>query len=258
MTHFWQSLAICILALLISQGSNGEARATQTKPLKIVYTEFPPYTYTDHHGEAKGYFVELISELLQQRKIPYTFSSHPTSRIHFQLKSGEADIYLGPQGVPDLQQHIRSVPLPSAFTIRLFLWRKPNTLHAPTLAALNNQSLVVINGFGYGGILQQLDAQKNNVKIIRSNSHGNALKMLISGRVDYLLDYLQPVNNELINHPDTNLLKQPILNIEVAFIVSRQTTNSRELFEALSAAVEQYYLSYGIPPPKQESQQSKK
>ncbi len=225
------------------------------KPLKIVYTEFPPYTYTNKQGESQGYFVELISSLLERRNIPHDFSSHPTPRIHFQLKSGEADIYLGPQDVPNLQQHIRVIPIPDHFAIRLLLWRKPSTRHAESLSAINRQSLAIINGFGYGGILQQLDAQKNKVQVIRSSSHGNALKMLISGRVDYLLDYLQPVNIERSKHPDVELLKHPILKINVAFMVSRQIARSRELFDLLSEDVEQHFQTPNSLPPLQTIQQ---
>lgn len=250
MKHLWQSLVICTFALLITQSAHSAALPTDTKTLKIVYTEFPPYTYTTANGESKGYFVNLISELLQERNMPHTFSAHPTPRIHFQLKSGEADIYLGPQDIPNLQQHIWTVPIPDIFAIQLLLWRKPSTPHTPLLAALNNHSLAVINGFGYGGVLQQLDAQKNKVHIIRSNSHGNALKMLISGRADYLLDYLQPVNIELAKHPNTELLKHPLLKIKVAFMISRHIKNSRELFESLGAAVEQHYRTPHAPSQK--------
>lgn len=228
----------------------GANTTTYAQPLKIVFTEFPPYTYTNQNGDPKVYFVDLISKLLQQQDIPHSFSSHPTARIHFQLKSGEADIYLGPQGVPNLQQHIWSVPLPDSFTIRLFLWRKPSTTHAKSITEIHNQSLAIINGFGYGGILQKLDSTKNKVHIIRSSGHGNALKMLISGRADYLLDYLQPVNTELSAHPNTELLKHPILDIEVAFMVSRNTDNSRELFELLGSAVTQHYRESPAPPPQ--------
>lgn len=240
------TLTISLCTLLLTHSAFGR----DTEPLKIVFTEFPPYTYTNENGDPQGYFVELISRLLEQRNISHSFSSHPTPRVHFQLKSGEADIYLGPQGVPNLQQHIRSVPLPDDFTIRLFLWRRPNTINAKSITEIHNQSLAIINGFGYGGILQELDKTKNKVQIIRSNSHGNALKMLISGRADYLLDYLQPVNTELSAHPNTELLKHPILNIKVAFMVSRNAANSRELFELLGAAVTQHYQKSPTPTPQ--------
>jgi len=211
-----------------------------------VFTEFPPYTYTNDEGVACGYFVDIIADLLKQKGIPHTFSSNPTPRIYFQLKTGEADIYLGPQGVPNLQEHIRVIPMPERFNIRLSLWRKPSTPNIPNLTALENTRLAIINGFGYGGVLQQLDTGNGHLRIVRSNSHGSAVKMLISDRVDYLLDYEKPIRKQLALHPTEILLKQPILNIPVAFMVSRHTGNSLELFTTLSAAVERHFRS--LPP----------
>jgi len=251
MRYVYQAILIFIFALSAtgntlsaSPKDNPKTPANSDQsPLNIVFTEFPPYTYINKEGVACGYFVSLISELLQQKKIPHSFASNPTPRIYFQLKSGEADIYLGPQWVPDIQEHIRVIAIPESFNIKLFLWRKTGTPNIQSLEGLENHSLAIIHGFGYGGVLQQLDTSNDQLRLVRSSSHGNAFKMLISGRVDYLLNYEKPVNIQLALHPTEKVLKHPILNIPVAFMVSRNIDNSLELFTTLSASVERYFKS---------------
>jgi polar amino acid transport system substrate-binding protein len=254
MRYIWPVILICALALFAANSARRPSpnlsdqtptpANAEKRPLKVVFTEFPPYTYTNDEGVACGYFVNLVAELLNQKDIPHVFASNPTPRIHFQLKSGDADIYLGPQGVPNLQEHIRVISLPERFNIKLSLWRKPATPNTQNLAALKNISLAIINGFGYGGVLQQLDTSTANLRIVRSNSHGNAFKMLLSGRVDYLLDYEKPISEQLALHPTEIILQQPILNIPVAFMVSMHIDDSLELFTTLSASVEQYFKSF--------------
>jgi len=223
------------------------ARLELTLPISISYTEFPPYTYTDNQGVAHGYFVDLIKEMLDQLKISYRFVANPTPRIHYQLKSGELDVYLGPRGVPNLAEHTRMIPLPESFSIKLSLWRRPGTLNIPEVMALQGQNLAIINGFGYGGLITQLNKNDHKIHIVRSSGHETALKMLISGRVNYLLDYQRPVSIELKKHPTVELLNQPIQKIHVAFIISRHVPHSKALYEALRESVENHFSNTAIP-----------
>jgi len=257
MRYIWPVVLICTVALFaVSITHRTNTRPTpnlsdqtprqsssEKRPLRIVFTEFPPYTYTTDEGDACGYFVDILTDMLNLKGITHVFSSNPTPRIYFQLKSGEADIYLGPQGVPNLQEHIRVIPMPERFNIKLSLWRKPATPNIPNLTELKNSRLGVINGYGYGGVLEQLDTSNGQLHFVRSNSHGNAFKMLISDRVDYLLDYEKPIKKQRALHPSEQVLKQPILNIPVAFMVSRHIDNSLELFRTVSASVEQHFES---------------
>ncbi len=217
------------------------------RPINISYTEFPPYTYTDSQGVAHGYFVDLIKQMLDQLQVNYRFAANPTPRIHYQLKSGELDVYLGPRGVPNLAKHTRMIPLPESFSIKLSLWRRPGTRNIPEVMALQGQNLAIINGFGYGGLITQLNNNDHGIHIIRASGHDTALKMLISRRVDYLLDYQRPVSIELKKHLNAELLHQPIQNIHVAFIVSRYVPHSKALYEALLRLVESHFSNTAIP-----------
>ena len=217
------------------------------RTLSISYTEFPPFTHTSSTGKAQGYFVDLIADLLDDLNISYTFIPTPTPRIHHQLKSGELDIYLGPRGVPGLQPHIRIIPIPDPFSIQLKIWRRPDTPNRENLDALKNQRLVIINGFGYGGLAKQLSTPGHDINIFNSGNHDKAIKMLISGRADYLLDYQRPVQIELAKHPVIKLLSHPVMNIPVAFMVSRRAQNSQHIYQVLLASVEKHFAEHNIP-----------
>lgn len=71
--------------------------------------------------------------------------------------------------------------------------------------------------------------------------------MLISGRADYLLDYQRPVQIELAKHPAITLLSHPVMNIPVAFMVSRRAENSQHIYEVLLESVEKHFAEHNIP-----------
>lgn len=211
------------------------------RPLQVAYTEFPPFSYTDTDGITRGYAVGIFKLLMDDLQLPYELKSRPTARIYHQLKIGELDIWLGPRGVPTLAPHVWEVPIPDAYSVNLYLWRKVGTPEAVDVSDLQHQNLVVINGFTYSGLIDQLSAPENNIQLFRTSSHSNALKMLVSGRSDYLLDYGRPIEILLDEHPEVTLLKTLMQQRKLAFVVSQKAQHAREVYERLLASGEHIY-----------------
>lgn len=233
--------ATCLLLVCLS-GSVCAERDPENplileRPLDISFTEFRPYGYTDVDGSTKGSIVGLVKGLLDHMQLPYTMRSRPTARIYHQLKVGELDVFLGPMGVPSLQGHVWEVPLPEHLSVSLYLWRKLGTPEAIEVPDLQDQSLAIINGFTYRGLLEQLEDPEYAITLTRTSSHENALKMLVSGRTDYLLDYGAPIEALLPQYPNVKLLRHLVQSRRVGLIVSRKAQNSRKLYQTLGLAV---------------------
>ncbi|WP_423894087.1 substrate-binding periplasmic protein [Candidatus Pelagadaptatus aseana] len=238
----WLRNALLLLSLVwlvqpVHAGSEQSVPLAISQPLKVSFTEFRPYGYTDIDGVPKGTIVEIARELLDTRQFSYTLGSKPTARIYHQLKVGELDLYLGPQGVPTLQGHVWEVQLPEQYSVTLYLWRKAGTPETVELEDLRGQSLAVINGFTYRGLINKIEAPEFQVNIHKTSSHENAFKMLVSGRVDYLLDYGIPIEALLPMHPEITLHRHLIQERRVALIISRKSPQGEALFSAINQAV---------------------
>jgi polar amino acid transport system substrate-binding protein len=211
------------------------------QPLKVSYTEFPPYTYTDEYGVARGHFIEVIKEVLDGLTLPYQLISRPTAKTYHQLKVGEIDIWLGPRGVPTVAGHVWEVHLPDEYSINLCLWRMPETPEIQDLANLQDQSLAVITGFTYAGLIEKIAGQEGKVKLFQTSTHAAGFKMLISGRAQYLLDYERPVRSMMAEFTAVSLFCHSVQKTPVGFMVSRYISNNVALYETLNSAVQKRY-----------------
>jgi polar amino acid transport system substrate-binding protein len=128
----------------------------------------------------------------------------------------------------------------------VYLWRIPGTPNATSLEDLDNQSLAVINGFSYGGFITKVTDPANNIRLQHTSSHLNALKMLLSGRVDYLLDYEKPVNETLAGMPPVKLLKHLMVTLKMGFMVTTNTPYGERLGRAIDKAVYINYISKDV------------
>lgn len=58
---------------------------------------------------------------------------------------------------------------------------------------MKNKSIITIRGYSYGGQINELYSPGSNIKIETANTHSQAIKMLVLGRAEYLIDYKEPV-----------------------------------------------------------------
>jgi polar amino acid transport system substrate-binding protein len=222
-------------------GHSGPSLAL-TRSLTVSIAEFWPYTYSDEDGKVEGDAVALLRATLGRLNMPYQIDFRPPARIYHQLKVGEVDVWIGVLDIPSLKQHVWAVALPEEFNIELFLWHRPETVEARDLSGLKGQSLAVINGYTYKGFIDELAAPHNRIRLYSSSGHESALRMLISGRADYLLDYRRPIEVLLQDYPEVTLMKYHIRSRQLGFLVSRKASQSLSLFDALKQAVEKQTL----------------
>lgn len=208
----------------------------------VAITEFPPYTYTNDQGVIGGSYVELLKQQLDCLGLDYRFISRPTARIFHQLRAAEVDIWVGPRGIPFLQNFVSEVGLKEQDKFYIYLWHLPETRPVVTLEELQHQSLAVLTGFSYGGFIKKVTDPRHKIQLQYASSHKNGLKMLVSGRVDYFLDYHQPMMEALAEMPTVTLSKQPMVALAGGFIVATNNAYGGSLAEALEQVVKRNYL----------------
>ena len=74
--------------------------ASERTLVRFAYLEFPPFSYTDDQGQARGEIIVIIRQLLQQAGYPAEFRSLPGARLYKGLVDGSIQMSAGAPGVP--------------------------------------------------------------------------------------------------------------------------------------------------------------
>jgi polar amino acid transport system substrate-binding protein len=159
--------------------------------IRAGYIEFPPYSYTDQHGEAAGDLINLIKLLAQRNKLQVEFSQYPGFRIFKTLESGQVELWATAYNHPLLKHALQSR---YRLGLNLNLYYLGNV--APKLPqALRNKRLLLIQGFAYPGspLTRYTEDPSYNITTITAPTHEAAVQMLHLKRADYLLHYEGPL-----------------------------------------------------------------
>lgn len=163
-----------------------------TEPaIRAGYIEFPPYSYTDQHGQAAGDLIELIKLLAQRNKLQVEFTQYPGFRIFKTLESGQVELWATAYNHPLLNHALQSR---YRLGLNLNLYYLGND--APKLPqALRNRRLLLIQGFAYPGspLTRYTEDPSYNITTITAPTYAAAVQMLHLKRADYLLHYEGPM-----------------------------------------------------------------
>lgn len=233
-----------VVLLIIGLCTQVIASADSRPVIKVGYYEFPPFSYTDRHGSAKGSLVELSSTLLMSKGYRVTFKALPSARLYAQLISGEVDMWLGAPGKPELAQHVLE-SRQQVGEVSLALFYHPDA-PAPELPNdLKDKKIILISGYSYWLPASQWLADSSlNLHTSRTSQHASAIAMLMRKRGDYLLNYLGPMHaaQQKLGLDGLKLPYILINNIPLTFIISRKSAQPEQLLNDLDTA----YINHRI------------
>ncbi len=114
------------------------------------------------------------------------------------------------------------------------------------LIPLNGRHVIVLLGYSYGDWFDYITDPQNNITHESAIKHDQALRMLLSHRVDYLLDYQLPINLALANMETPKLYYHDVFSIEGHIVVSKKLPNAKQILRRL----EDSYKSLQLNPVK--------
>ncbi|MBL4909311.1 MAG: transporter substrate-binding domain-containing protein [Alteromonadaceae bacterium] len=199
--------------------------------LTLGYIEFPPFTYTNRLGLADGLLIKKTKKILTQAGFKYHIFALPTNRLLYYLKHGKIDLWLGINDQNEYQ-HTVLVGTKALTEINLNIY-SVNGKKIDLITDLNNNEIIVIRGYRYGGFLDVLQKTKNNITLFTTKSHKSAFAMLAHHRAPYLLAYQHPADLALEQITIDNLTINHISTLPVFFIISKKTTNAAQVLTAL-------------------------
>lgn len=143
---------------------------------------YPPYEFVDKDGTPTGYNVELTRAIARVMGLNVEIRLGAWAEMRTALQNGSINALEGMSYSPERALTIDFSP-PHTIVHHSFFARKGVT-PLPTLANLRNKEVVVLNH----GIMQEfLRDRTTGARIVTAETHANALRLLASGKHDYVL-----------------------------------------------------------------------
>lgn len=208
--------AYCCFGLLALSAQGGYA-APLERPLKVVLLPYPGYSDYDQHGRVVGPTADVLAQLFKRAGYAYQINLLPIARVRRGLVSGEVDVWLGVNNQVGLEAYVvQSESSFGALPIHLYYRADEPVPHWPD--SLQGKALILITNYNYSlPILRVLQDPRWQIDQRSSSSHVGAIRMLLRGRGDYLLDYrgqavsamaeldMQPLPHILVDEPPMRL-----------------------------------------------------
>ncbi|WP_158045784.1 substrate-binding periplasmic protein [Skermanella pratensis] len=238
----WPLRAVALLLLV------GAAWAfpAQAKPLKVVYVELPPYTYTDPDGTPKGSLVGLTQKVAADAGVDYASESVPARRLFQGIAAGEYDMFIGIK-TPEAFQGTTVASRSVIARIDLHAWSIGAVPEVRTKEDLAGKQVIVLTGYSYGGWRSYFEDPANRVQMIEARTPEQALQLLVAGRAPVLLQYQLPMEQALDGKRPPDLRSSLISSLDCHFVVSLKHPDAAELVGRLDASFEKLKAAGALP-----------
>jgi len=206
------------------------------EPYKVGLVDFPPFATIDKSGKYSGIMVELLEKVLKRAEISYEVAPFPQKRLFKNLATGETDIYMGVKGVPYYEGKVLFSDVAVCdIDLRAYCLKKTPPIQARH--QLKGKSIIVIMGYGYGGLIGYLKDPANRITLDPTATHVLAFRKLKAKRAQYVLDYRRPATMAIDNEKMTeNVDFTSIAKLNIYFIVSKKAPEAQRLMKRMEEA----------------------
>lgn len=157
----------------------------QARSYKLVTLDFPPLEMLDEKGKVTGVAVEIVTEIFGKLGHTVEISLLPWARALALTMEGKADaiftIYRLPERESFLDYSVEEIiPQP----VSLYVRTNTQTKYQGDIKAIVGSKVGTLNSISYGKIF---DGIKSQLKIERVDTMELNFKMLMAGRIDYVV-----------------------------------------------------------------------
>jgi len=203
---------------------------------RVGILDFPPYSVIETSGKYKGILVELMEKVLKKARISYTVTSLPQKRLFNDLATGDMHIYMGIKGVPAYEGKVLFSKFPVS-DIDLRVYARKGTALIHNKEQLKGKRVIVILGYGYGGLIRFLKDPANHIALDPTATHMLALRKLRAKRADYVLDYRRPAGLAITEEGMADeVISHSLAKLNIYFIVSKKAPNAPKLMKQMEEA----------------------
>lgn len=214
--------------------------------LKYVCVDMPFYMQEDDKGNHSGLLVDIFKKTA--REAGYNdlhISLEPAPRMIESIISGKAHVWNGIV-LPAIKDHVYIGESPIAH-ITLAIFYRGDKQEIKSIKDLKGKTLIIIRGFSYGGLLNEIKDPINQITVMETNGHASALNMLKFKRGDYVLDYLEPLKTFNDTETMKNLTYSTISVFESYFMVSKKAPFAKTIMSKFNKAYKDLVQRHELP-----------
>lgn len=186
-----------VAAALLALGLAAQAPAARAQPIEepgpalphVVVgadPDYPPYEFVDRNGQPAGYNVDLTRAIADVMGLSVEFRFGKWSEMRAGLMSGEIDVLQGISYSDERAKVLEFAP-PHAI-VQHAIFARPDSPRARSLDDLRGHGVVVFRG----GIMDETLTRLGGVELVRTGTPADALRLLASGRHDFVALALLP------------------------------------------------------------------
>jgi polar amino acid transport system substrate-binding protein len=210
-------------------------RATRA-PLQVGIMHFPGYSELNEEGEASGRTVTLLKKLMDEAGLPFEARILPAARIWKGLEDGSVQVWPGIVNKPGLEAYTLLTQRPLG-VVGINLYYPPNSPAPQWPDGIKGKRVILITNYTYTAqLMRTLDDPALDLTFHSGSSHIGAVRMLLRGRGDYLLDYRAQVE-AVAKHLNIEMLPHlTVAEQSMRLVLSRRTPGATELVQQLDRA----------------------
>jgi polar amino acid transport system substrate-binding protein len=209
------------------------AYSVENEPINLTvgYIHFPPFTYTNDNGNADGLLFNKAKKVIAQAGYQINTIALPTQRLKKYISTGDIDLWLGIKPPKAIEDHVLVSTQPLS-SIQLNIY-STTAESVTSIAELSGKKLIVIRGYNYGGLIEDINDKNNNIIVHVTQNHESAIHMLRNQRAEYLLAYQRPISLLLETLSIDNLTVNNLSNFPVFFILSKHVNKASKVMSTL-------------------------
>ena len=230
-------LAISLKAVAIDEATEKQFSFEHIEqPVVVGYLDFKPL-YGTVNNKPQGILADITRKVFEQLPLDYKERVMPTKRLFTSLKNGRVQMWCGII-VDELQSQVWSGNV-VLHNLSLNLYTLSNPVDIVKKSELKGKKIILLLGYSYGGLGEYIRNKENGVRFIDVKSHDDALRLLRTGRYQYLLNYRAPMNIALEKMPTPELKHSNISELPIVFNVTKNMQDGKKLLEQLDKTLAQ-------------------
>ncbi len=206
--------------------------AVSANELELGICNFPPFYVVTSHTEISGSKTDILRKVLNMSHVQFTEAGYPPKLLYNNLARGETHFWMGLKNVPIYHDHVLYSSMKTD-SIEMRVYTRNGIEPPENIKKLAGESLIVIRGYSYGGLISYITSPESLIKVDSTNSHKQAFKKLVTERGNYFLTYKLPAEAIIQEEGFRNLRYSTIKKLDLYFVVSKKTPNAVKIMNEM-------------------------
>ncbi|HWU44848.1 MAG TPA: transporter substrate-binding domain-containing protein [Bdellovibrio sp.] len=226
-----RTLFILIFLFLPASAMATNSDFSTKRKLRMACVEFAPFEHQTPEG-SNGLFVERARDMARRAGYDIEPVFVPIKRMPKLLSNGDVDLWVGLTHYKEFKE-IALAGTKTLMQLELMTYTYGRDLEAKALEDLKKYRLLLMSGYSYGGLLDEIRNPKNKFSYIEVKDNEQAFRLLSANRADIFLNYKHSWDVWQKNRPTVKLHSHLFATLPVHIAVSRKTLEANDVLKNL-------------------------